>query len=264
MGHKSIRGFLAAIGAVTLSSIGCGVVLPTPNPPDRCCCMRPGTLEGTETDRTSCFSPDNCVAPWSKTEKGTCVHSTQADVRLTADLAPADTVKGTPVAPISANCEDDCNANRPICMEFSVSRLANAAAVRKAVSLFERALKAPGPTTIKTAELMTLFSLANDPCQRSDFTINANAIANSGPGGSSCTLTDKGTSLVLPATLTGRTAVNKDGSIEITFPNASEAPMLSSKNVLLSNWNGTLRRIRMNAKSIVLTVDAKCILVDLG
>ncbi|WP_148213073.1 hypothetical protein [Methylocella silvestris] len=122
---------------------------------------------------------------------------------------------------------------------------------------------------IKKSDVMNIFHVDGDGCNRGDTFINNGQIENSGEG--DCYLSaelpvqdvkEKGVSLYMPIHVIG--AVNINGrSIDLKFSDRKSAPLLNFDDGGLQNeWGGAVRSISADQTRVMFGTDTGCIMLS--
>jgi hypothetical protein len=134
-----------------------------------------------------------------------------------------------------ASCQVECLAGSPYCLRVAISDkddkgLANL-----------KDLIAKRPTQLVASDLLRMFRMQDDPCNRSDTTLVDGNILNRGP--STCALTtqvpNSDATLTMPEVLRGHIEFGSEGAISALFSDPKTRAKLHFSNPLLdADWGG--------------------------
>jgi hypothetical protein len=161
-----------------------------------------------------------------------------------------------------STCEQECASGGAFCLRLKIHSPEQAGLLRLRQALMGH------PNSLKASDMLAMFNMASDPCNRSDTTFENGNVANQGET-SSCELQtqlpDSTLSIKIPELLQGRWETNGP-DLRAIFDNAQTRAHLEFSNQLLnSDWGGDINGVFSNGNNIGFSVGAKsCIRADLN
>jgi hypothetical protein len=173
-------------------------------------------------------------------------------------------------------CRVSCSVNSPFCFTLPLAGQDTAGLVALRDRVNAR------PTSIEAADLMAMFNLASDPCERGETSFSEGVITNKAGGGSSCTLSSAvpalnvAIDLDIPLLLEG-SYKNESNAFSATFDDVKTRPVLRFRSLddtpdhvknaelLNSDWGGEIKHVFSEQNFVGFSVGAdSCIRAPLN
>lgn len=278
----------ASVSVVFLSIVlllsGCGLIDQFNNLADNCCCLDTLTTKTTWMSKTECNDPkrdpkdaaryfctnaSDCPdRPRSSNPEPFSVRTGLAgflgcgltrELRLVSNDVPPQVRAQAPGDP--TQCDQECIGGGPFCLRVQMEPANNMASkVGQAQALFRDTSR----TQIAKTELMNIFGLPKDDCNRSDTDLSGGSTVNTGDPCwlSAAVAKDQGSfgvTLFLPRRINGTRKVEQ-GRIVFSFPDSAASAQLSmSENAFDRGFGGTLQRVATTKDSAIISTARGCI-----